>query len=560
MGKGMFGKADPYVTLSMGKQTDKSATVKNSHNPEWNHKAAFDVDETTPHEINISVFDEDVGKDDSLGNAVLDISSIQEKSQLINQWIPLSNCKSGKILVSAEFVPQGKIVDYLRSQSESEIKESIPVEDKEASDIKPKEISSEPEKVITKDEIKVQQTESESTVDSDLKTPVAKPLTAGQVKITVFKAKDIEKKGMFGKADPYVKLTLDNQKAKSATVKNNRNPEWNFEAIFNISDKTSQNLNLAVFDDDIGKDDSLGSAVIDLRKLQEQQHLLNQWITLDKCKYGEVLVSAEFIPVSYVEKPAVSPEPQVFNKDEKATTVEKTNIEIVSHEKRIDIASEVVVDDKKEKGKGAKGLKDTLSKEKESLEGDKKVDTVLKKKNTLQLKPLEAGDISITVHEARDIEKKGMMGKADPYVVLLYGDQQAKSKTIKNNHNPEWEYTAKFQIKPENTDSISISVFDEDFGKDDTLGSATLDLRSVQGYKTLKNQWIPLQNCKSGEVLVSAEFLTLSDIPKESQPMQKKIDAPEQIVEESKAQKIPEVKGQEINVPSNEKTIVSSEK
>merc|ERR1711872_224991 len=387
----------------------------------------------------------------------------------------------------------------------------------------------EPEKVITKDEIEVQQTESESTINSELKTPVAKPLTAGQVKITVFKA-------------------------KAATVKNNHNPEWNFEAIFNISDKTSQNLNLAVFDD------YLGSAVIDLRKLQEQQLLLNQWITLDKCKSGEVLVSAEFIPVSYVEKPAVSPEPQVFDKDEKAPTVEKTNIEIVSHEKRIDIAPEVVVDDKKEKDKGAKGLKDTLSKEKESVEGDKKVDTVLEKKNTLQLKPLEEGDISITVHKARDIEKKGMMGKADPYVVLLYGDQQAKSKTIKNNHNPEWEYTAKFQIKPENTDSISISVFNEDFGKDDTLGSATLDLRSVQGYKTLKNRWIPLLNCKSGEVLVSAEFLTLSDIPKESQPMQKKIDAPEQIVEESKAQKIPEVNGQGTDVPSDEKTIVSSEK
>merc|ERR1711915_662386 len=131
--KGMFGKADPYVTLSMGILNDKSATVKNSHNPEWNYKAAFDVDETTPHEISIFVFDEDVGKDDSLGNAVLDISSIQEKSQLINQWIPLSNCKSGEILVSAEFVPRDKIVEFIRSQSESEVKESIPVEVKEAS-------------------------------------------------------------------------------------------------------------------------------------------------------------------------------------------------------------------------------------------------------------------------------------------------------------------------------------------------------------------------------------------------------------------------------------------
>merc|ERR1711915_337413 len=238
-----------------------------------------------------------------------------------------------------------------------------------------------------------------------------------------------------------------------------------------------------------------------------------------------------------VEKPAVSPEPQVINVDEKVTTNEKTNTEIVSHEERIDIASEAIVDEKQAKNKGAKGLKDKLSKEKEGVEGDKKVDTVLEDKITVELKPLEAGDISITVHKARDIEKKGMMGKADPYVVLLYGDQKAKSKTIKNNHTPEWEYTANFHIKLENGDIISISVFDEDFGKDDTLGSTTLDLRSVQEYKSLKNQWIPLQNCKSGEVLVSAEFLPLSDIPKESEPMQKKID-----------------------VPSNEKTVVSSEK
>ena len=42
--------------------------------------------------------------------------------------------------------------------------------------------------------------------------------------------------------------------------------------------------------------------------------------------------------------------------------------------------------------------------------------------------------------------------------------------------------------------------------------------------------------------------------------MQKKIDVQKQIVEESKAQKIPEVKGQEIDVTSDEKTVASSEK
>merc|ERR1711915_1033802 len=139
----------------------------------------------------------------------------------------------------------------------------------------------------------------------------------------------------------------------------------------------------------------------------------NQWIALNKCKSGKVLVSAEFIPMSHVENPVVSPEPQVINVDEKATTVERSNTEIVSNDKRIDIASQVVVDDKKSKDKGAKGLKDKLSKEKEGVEGYKKVAKVLEDKITVELKPLEAGDISITVHKARDIEKKGMMGKVD---------------------------------------------------------------------------------------------------------------------------------------------------
>ena len=157
----------------------------------------------------------------------------------------------------------------------SEEEEITPVEVKEASDIKSKETSSEPEEITIKDEIEVKQTKSKSTVDSEPNTTIAKLLAAGQVKLTVLKAKDIEKKEMFGRADPYVIINLENQKAKSSTVKNNHEPGWDFEATFNISYKTSQNVNLAIFDDDIGKDNYLGSAVINLRKLQEQQFLLN---------------------------------------------------------------------------------------------------------------------------------------------------------------------------------------------------------------------------------------------------------------------------------------------
>merc|ERR1712106_1125890 len=86
-------------------------------------------------------------------------------------------------------------------------------------------------KLVTKETNKEKATQ-EKTLEPVVETkPVSvslpqKILEAGQVVITVYKARDIEKKGMFGKADPYVKMTLGKQKAKSATVKNNHNPEW----------------------------------------------------------------------------------------------------------------------------------------------------------------------------------------------------------------------------------------------------------------------------------------------------------------------------------------------
>ena len=33
-----------------------------------------------------------------------------------------------------------------------------------------------------------------------------------------------------------------------------------------------------------------------------------------------------------------------------------------------------------------------------------------------------------------------MAGKSDPYVILVYGDQTAKSKVINGNLNPVWQF------------------------------------------------------------------------------------------------------------------------
>merc|ERR1712002_744437 len=189
-----------------------------------------------------------------------------------------------------------------QSKQVEEHVEEQPTPDKpEEKDTKPKETVQDSEKSIPAVQTSEKPKEEMMTTDSASSKPKRK-LESGQIHLTVIKAKDIEKKGKFGKADPYVKIKYRKQKAKSKTVKNNHNPEWNFEATFDIDENSAEGVNIAVFDDDFGKDDSLGNKTMDIIDIQENMKVLNKWIPLENCKSGEVLLSAEFIPLASIQK------------------------------------------------------------------------------------------------------------------------------------------------------------------------------------------------------------------------------------------------------------------
>ena len=118
----------------------------------------------------------------------------------------------------------------------------------------------------------------------------------------------------------------------------------------------------------------------------------------------------------------------------------------------------------------------------------------------------------MTVHKASAIEKKGFVGKADPYVVMTYGTQTEKSATVDNNHNPVWHVTGYFDVEEDSTSEITFEVFDEDVGKDDALGKATINIQDVLEASDFVNKWIPLEHCKSGKILISAKFVPLQKI------------------------------------------------
>merc|ERR1712106_63521 len=473
--------------------------------------------------VTISVFDDDIGKDDNLGVKTLDINAIIKSQHIKNQWIQLEKCKSGEILISAEFVPLAlveqstEVEKSLDSEPIKEQRKETKVESKDNGDLKIKDPKTrEPSKEVeliqkqtiieSKDskEVKpvVQRFDEENKSDLVPDSKISKPqknLEAGKIYIAVVKARNIEKKGNFGKADPYVKMTLGNQKAKSATVKNNHNPEWNFEATFEIDENTSEGVNIAVFDDDFGKDDSLGSKTLDIHSIQEHKQMLNQWIPLENCKSGEVLFSAEFVPHGSVQKSkgiesSVKPE----STKEVLKQIEPTVKDTVEVKVQDSTITKEIVEESETAKIPEKGF---VSESKEKTQVNVKDSNVTESLVTSPTpkKPFEAGQLLLTVFKARDIEKKDNFGKADPYVKITLDKQKAKSATVKNNHNPEWNFKAAFDINESTTENITIAVFDDDFGKDDSLGNAIVDISKVQEQKQLLNQWIPLEKCKSGE-------------------------------------------------------------
>merc|ERR1712106_1172131 len=65
-----------------------------------------EVTELVDHLVFVEVLDDDIGKDDKLGKTSFEIHELLDKEGIVNQWVPLDNCKSGEVLISASFIPR----------------------------------------------------------------------------------------------------------------------------------------------------------------------------------------------------------------------------------------------------------------------------------------------------------------------------------------------------------------------------------------------------------------------------------------------------------------------
>merc|ERR1712198_719448 len=105
--KDVIGKSDPFIKIRLGCDEVRSKTINNNLDPEWQFHTKYNIDDTSPKRVEIEILDDDMGKDEPLGEVNLDIDHIRKKGQILNHWLPLAGCKCGEIQVSTQYVNSG---------------------------------------------------------------------------------------------------------------------------------------------------------------------------------------------------------------------------------------------------------------------------------------------------------------------------------------------------------------------------------------------------------------------------------------------------------------------
>ena len=564
----LIGKSDPYALIKCGNQQDKTPVVKNSQNPEWNHSTELFIPVNGPSSVSIEVFDHDkLGKDKSLGKlelALEDLADMADAGGDQARWFPLKGVKSGQILLSADILdggdPSGHGNAPLTKNRNKSLSDQGPSDGKaRVHVIKAKDLintdskgfsdpyalikygsqkfktptvknSQEPEwdcemefdfpdgdeesiRIEVYDEDKLGRDESLGSLDLPLSDLAAmdpnsgywfplegvesgeillsgdiaesldddnddigegvrgRPslsgkdgspystddgLPEGQINVNLVKAKDLIKGDMFGKSDPYAVLKFGSQKDKTPVVKNSQNPEWNHESTFETPDGPDQTLNIEVFDSDkIGKDKSLGKLDLDVQDLLDNNGQ-GAWYPLKGVKSGEILLESDFLPLENLGDNVRGGQGIDFKNKDK--------------------------NDKKKSGSLGSGLAD----------GD-----------------IPEGVMHFDLVKAKDLDNEDKKGKSDPYAVIKYGKQKAKTNTIKNTLNPQWNFSSDFKVPDGKDKTLSIEILDNDrFGRDKSLGKLDLDIGELLNNDLSDGKWYPLDGSKAGQVFIASDFLS----------------------------------------------------
>ncbi|XP_061341048.1 synaptotagmin-4-like isoform X2 [Gastrolobium bilobum] len=289
----------------------------------------------------------------------------------------------------------------------------------------------------------------------------------GTLEVKLVQAKNLTNKDLIGKSDPFAVMfvrPLRDRTKTSKTINNQLNPIWNEHFEFIIEDASTQHLTIRIFDDEgIQAAELIGCAQISLKDL-EPGKVKDVWLKLvkdlvvhrDNKDRGEVHLELLYCPYG-VDKSFKNP----FDPDYSLTTFEKT-------------------------------LKSEADEESENLTRS----SPRRRSNVIV-----RGVLSVTVISAEDLPVVDLMGKADPFVVLMLKKSEKKLKTrvVNESLNPIWNQTFDFVVEDGLREMLILEVWDHDtFGKE-KIGRVLMTLTKV----ILEGEYqetVPLDAAKSGNI------------------------------------------------------------
>ncbi|KAA8535169.1 hypothetical protein F0562_030172 [Nyssa sinensis] len=244
----------------------------------------------------------------------------------------------------------------------------------------------------------------------------------GILEVKLVQAKELTNKDIIGKSDPFAVLyirPLRERMKTSKTINNQLNPVWNEHFEFIVEDVSTQNLVVKVYDDEgLQSAELLGCAQRD-NKNRGQVHL-----ELLYCPFG-------------MKNGLTNP----FASNSSMTSLEKVF---------------------------------------KSAEGNEAVENGLQVKSR-KSEVIVRGVLSVTVISAEDLPAADLMGKADPYVVLIMKKTETKNQTrvVNDSLNPVWNQTFDFVVEDGLHDMLILEVWEHDtFGKD-YMGRCIMTLTRV---------------------------------------------------------------------------------
>ncbi|KAG5562858.1 hypothetical protein RHGRI_005550 [Rhododendron griersonianum] len=271
----------------------------------------------------------------------------------------------------------------------------------------------------------------------------------GTLDVKLIQAKGLTNKDIVGKSDPFAVLfirPLRDRMKNSKTINNQLNPIWNEHFEFIVEDASTQYLTVRVFDDEgLQPSEFIGVAQVALKDL-EPGKVKNVWLKLvkdlviqrDKKDRGKVHLELLYCPFGK-ESGLMNP----YDPDFRLTSLEKAlKTGIDGTDQAADISKSG---------------------------GPKKKDVIVR------------GVLSVTVIAAENLPAVDIMGKADPFVVVIMkkSDQKNKTRVVNNTLNPVWNQTFDFVVEDGLHELLILEVWDHDtFGKD-KMGRCIMTLTRV---------------------------------------------------------------------------------